>query len=554
MLQPLLAIHNGSSSGHGSADVSSSDIQSAPNHIINRVGTSATIENGPEISTEDAWDQQNLLSLDGGGIRGYWSLLVLEKLMENVAYQETKQGSGETEPAKECGSFAPHAFPEGATHEKLTKDELESENAHNGDSVPASHFRGSRKFLPCHYFDYICGTSTGSLIAIMLGRFRMSVLDCLGEYERMGNRVFGKPRPLSRRDIVGGQWCRYSTEDMKSVLKDVIARRSERAQRINDTQLPSNPTMCKVFVTSLRNDKNNQSELKPYLFRSYDHERKQELPLHPNGRVTTDQPPMSSNRKNYGQADTLKIWQVAMAAIAAPSYFKPVKISRSTIEKKIDTYFSDGGFSHRSNPTDEGIKEIEELHSKANVGLVVSVGSSKGTGKPTRIFAKRQIRRAFEESTDTEKVHDEVAKSMPKNYWRLNDSVSGMHVEFDEWEPRGRTHGKEPGEETLKTIKNHFNKWANDGNNERYLRSCAKALVERRKARAKDASKWEAYATGAVFLCTFSACPNTKYASKYELENHLRSDHFVDDDEDITRYVKSMTRRWQYQTRPRNDG
>ena len=33
-----------------------------------------------------------------------------------------------------------------------------------GDSQPS---------LPCEYFDLICGTSTGGLIAIMLGRLRM---------------------------------------------------------------------------------------------------------------------------------------------------------------------------------------------------------------------------------------------------------------------------------------------------------------------------------------------------------------------------------------------
>ena len=32
------------------------------------------------------------------------------------------------------------------------------------------------------------------LIAIMLGRLRMSVADTISEYERLGNQVFGRPR------------------------------------------------------------------------------------------------------------------------------------------------------------------------------------------------------------------------------------------------------------------------------------------------------------------------------------------------------------------------
>jgi patatin-like phospholipase/acyl hydrolase len=62
-----------------------------------------------------------ILALDGGGVRGLSSLLILQKLMEEI---EDKKKDGK----------------------------------------PA---------LPCEYFDLICGTSTGGLIAIMLGRLRM---------------------------------------------------------------------------------------------------------------------------------------------------------------------------------------------------------------------------------------------------------------------------------------------------------------------------------------------------------------------------------------------
>lgn len=61
-----------------------------------------------------------ILALDGGGVRGLSSLLILQKLM----------------------------------------DEISDKN----DGKPG---------LPCEYFDLICGTSTGGLIALMLGRLRI---------------------------------------------------------------------------------------------------------------------------------------------------------------------------------------------------------------------------------------------------------------------------------------------------------------------------------------------------------------------------------------------
>jgi patatin-like phospholipase/acyl hydrolase len=69
-----------------------------------------------------------ILALDGGGVRGLSSLLIIEKLMREV--QRIMIDSGKPTP----------------------------------DGKPP---------LPCEIFDLICGTSTGGLIAIMLGRLRM---------------------------------------------------------------------------------------------------------------------------------------------------------------------------------------------------------------------------------------------------------------------------------------------------------------------------------------------------------------------------------------------
>jgi len=69
-----------------------------------------------------------ILALDGGGVRGLSSLLIIERLMREIQRIMVHNGQATTNAA-----------------------------------VP----------LPCDYFDLICGTSTGGLIAIMLGRLRM---------------------------------------------------------------------------------------------------------------------------------------------------------------------------------------------------------------------------------------------------------------------------------------------------------------------------------------------------------------------------------------------
>jgi patatin-like phospholipase/acyl hydrolase len=79
-----------------------------------------------EMSTEQGL---RLLALDGGGVRGLVSLLILQRLMHLM----------------------------------------------NPEQPPR----------PCEVFDLIAGTSTGGLIAIMLGRLRMDVSSCIRAYRHV---------------------------------------------------------------------------------------------------------------------------------------------------------------------------------------------------------------------------------------------------------------------------------------------------------------------------------------------------------------------------------
>jgi patatin-like phospholipase/acyl hydrolase len=126
-----------------------------------------------------------LLALDGGGVRGLSALIILEQLMEAV----------------------------------------------NPDSPPK----------PCDYFDMIGGTSTGGLIAIMLGRLRMTIDKCINAYLSLSDRVFQKKR--HRVSVKGQIQGRFDSEELAQAVKEVITR-----QELSEDVLlkDASETACKV--------------------------------------------------------------------------------------------------------------------------------------------------------------------------------------------------------------------------------------------------------------------------------------------------------------------
>ena len=120
---------------------------------------------------------------DGGGIRGYSSLLILKQLMHEIAECELRLQNEE-------GPVA------GSTRQDFNENEL----------------------LPCHYFDYMYGTSTGGLISVMLARLRMTVPQCLEIYRRVGHELFGHRRnvlPLATK---------YHHKPLEKAVQEIVSQ------------------------------------------------------------------------------------------------------------------------------------------------------------------------------------------------------------------------------------------------------------------------------------------------------------------------------------------
>lgn len=115
-----------------------------------------------------------ILCIDGGGIKGYTALLILRRIFRTISAE---------------GQLA---------------------------NPPR----------PCDVFDLIAGTSTGGLIAVMLGRLHMSVDECITAYELFGKEVF-KKRPIGGKfgrmvkGIASSPFYDISTlqEQIRKVLK-----------------------------------------------------------------------------------------------------------------------------------------------------------------------------------------------------------------------------------------------------------------------------------------------------------------------------------------------
>ncbi|KAJ7438593.1 hypothetical protein FB451DRAFT_1447901 [Mycena latifolia] len=237
---------------------------------------------------------------------------------------------------------------------------------------------------PCDYFEVIGGSGTGGIIALMLGRLRMSIFASILAYEKL------RPKPKSG-----------STEEFKASQLEAVLRQIFQEEKMRDVS----PHACKTFVCAMH--ESNMNAGIPQLFRSYN---------------TPEEP-----------AFNCKIWEAARATSATPRLFKPMEIGRGGVRPK---YI--GGGVWNNNPTSLVVAEAEKMYPSQPVVLVVSIGS----GHPDTIQIPRSpTLTAFAKTlksiaTDCERIHEDNARrfrSSPNTYFRLNVLQGLQGFEQQHW-------------------------------------------------------------------------------------------------------------------------
>jgi len=88
---------------------------------------------------------------------------------------------------------------------------------------------------PHHIFDLVAGTSTGGLIAIMLGKLGMSLEECITAYDDLSTKIFRNKHKRARLTF-GLAPAKYSGRKLKACVQDLLEKKDlNRDQRIDYT-------------------------------------------------------------------------------------------------------------------------------------------------------------------------------------------------------------------------------------------------------------------------------------------------------------------------------
>ncbi|OBT93612.2 hypothetical protein VE01_08085 [Pseudogymnoascus verrucosus] len=298
-----------------------------------------------------------LLSLDGGGVRGLSTLYILKSIMDRLNHERKKTAN--LPPVK-----------------------------------------------PCELFDLIGGTSTGGLIAIMLGRLEMDVDECITAYSNLAAAIFSEKISQVPVNIKGKIKPRFDSAKLESAIRKAVAQSG-----VSETDLFNDGTErgCRTFVCTADRDTKDIVRLRSYSL--------------------IDEPNIHAT-----------ICQAALATSAATTFFDPVSIG--------DRAFADGGLG-ANNPVDEVEGEASNIWCSETGDLkpLVKCFISIGTGNPGKTAFEDGIfkflgQTVVDIATETENTEKKFIARWAKHfdesrYFRFNVDQGLQTIGLDEYKKKG---------------------------------------------------------------------------------------------------------------------
>jgi hypothetical protein len=363
---------------------------------------------------------------DGGGVRGYSMLIILQELMHRTFV--------------ECEGRAPkrHEIPK-----------------------------------PCDHFDLIVGTGTGGLIAIMLGRLRMDVDTCKDVYVRMTKRVFETDKTFAG---IPYRSTLFKASKLEEAIMECVREHTIYDDEGNDSndamsssadlRTPMTPGSAVSGVHRSPSNASRYSQIgmtpvnlrmaalkwgSPHakLYDTREERTKTAVTAVYKGtkKAGTGQVLLRSydSRKEPAIEPNATIWQAGRATCATALAFKPIQIGQSV--------FLDEG-AGKYNPAPRALDEaVCNEWPGREIGVFISIGTGKrpeGTGQQQHIwwegfvssgmgdFAEAR-RRLIGKIEDCEKIHQSMKEHLakrqvnPEHYYRLNVNVGVGEFGMNEW-------------------------------------------------------------------------------------------------------------------------
>ncbi|KAF2007686.1 FabD/lysophospholipase-like protein [Amniculicola lignicola CBS 123094] len=366
------------------------------------------------------------LNADGGGVRGYSMLIILQELM----------------------------------HRMFVEIEGRAPKRHE---IPK----------PCDHFDLIAGTGTGGLIAIMLGRLRLDVDTCKDVYVRMTKRVFETDKTFAG---IPYRSTLFKASKLEEAIMECVREHTIYDEEGNDghnglsssadLRTPMTPGSAYPSMQRSASNASRYSQIgvapvnmriaalkwgnpNALLYDTRENRTKTAVTAVYKGtkKVGTGQILLRSydSRKETSVEPNATIWQAGRATSATALAFKPIQIGQSV--------FLDEG-TGKYNPAPQVLDEavVNEWPGR-EVGVFLSIGTGKrpeGTNQQQHLwwegfvsggvgdFAEAR-RRLIGKIEDCEKTHQNMKNHLakrqvnPENYYRLNVNVGVGEFGMNEW-------------------------------------------------------------------------------------------------------------------------